>query len=335
MKLLYADACSEERPWVREALPELEIAFTEDCVDSGALPEGAEDAEVLSVFVSSRVDRALLERMPKLAFVAARSTGVDHIDLRACRERGIQVANVPTYGERTVAEHAFALMLDLSRKVCQARARTTRLDFDRTGLRGFDLFRKTLGVVGTGGIGRNTIRIAKGFGMEVIAYDVRPLADADAHGFRYVDSLDTLLSQSDVVSLHVPYVPATHHLINRDNLQRIKRGALLINTARGAVVDTEALLWALDEGLLGGAGLDVLEEELATFTAPAWLPHGMPAGIDAATLLRNQVLAARPDVVLTPHNAYNSAEAFHSIVETSTQNVAAFLGGRALNLVTA
>lgn len=331
--LIYADACPEEEPWVRAALPDMEIAFTPCCVGGGRVPEQAEQATVLSVFIGSSVDRELLERMPRLKLVAARSTGVDHIDRAACAELGIAVANVPSYGERTVAEHAFALILALSRKLCLARARTARLDFERAGLRGFDLYGKTLGVVGTGNIGCNAIRMGRGFGMRVIAYDVRPTRDALTEGFHYVDSLDTLLAQSDVISLHVPHLPSTHHLINTENVRRIKRGALLINTARGPVVDTEVLLWALEEGILGGAGLDVLEQEAVTFTAGRTLPNGLPEGLDAPTVLRNHLLAARDDVVLTAHNAYNSIEAFRSIVDISAANVAAFLAGRPINLV--
>jgi D-lactate dehydrogenase len=166
-----------------------------------------------------------------------------------------------SYGENTVAEHTFALILALSRKVHQAWVRMQRGEYGVEGLRGFDLYGKTFGVVGTGAIGLHAVRIAKGFGMEVLAYDVNQnRLISEVLGFRYV-GLDELLAGSDIVSPHAPAIPQTHHMIDRQSLSKMKRGALLVNTARGSLVDTEALIWALDEGILAGAGLDVLEGE--------------------------------------------------------------------------
>lgn len=302
----------------------------------GTLPEAKPDSlrgvEVLMPFIHSRVGEEELAAMPDLRLVATRSTGFDHVDLAAARERGVAVANVPAYGENTVAEHTFALILALSRKVHQAYVRTQRGDYTMEGLRGFDLYGKTIGIVGAGSIGLHAIRIAKGFGMNVLAFDVKQnQLLADVLGFAYVD-LEELLSGSDIVSLHAPAIPATHHIINRETLAKMKRGSLLINTARGSLVDTEALRWALDEGILAGAGLDALEGE-------EFLQHedellSQPGAEDKLRMIvRNQVLGRRADVVITPHIAFNSEEALRRILDVTAENVRAFLAGRPANLV--
>jgi D-lactate dehydrogenase len=287
---------------------------------------------VLSVFVGSRVDRPLLEACPDLRLVATRSTGYDHVDLAACAERGVAVANVPTYGENTVAEHTFALILALSRNVHKAWVRTQRGDFSIQGLQGFDLRGRTLGLVGVGHIGLHTAKIARGFGMRVLAADPRPQPLlAELVGFEYV-TLEELVAAADIVSLHAPLNPATHHLVNRELLKRFRRGALLVNTARGGLVDTEALLWALDEGILAGAGLDVLEgEELLTEDRRRLALERDEASL--RVLLENQLLAGREDVVVTPHVGFDSVEAVQRIAEVTAANVAAFLAGRPQNLV--
>jgi len=292
----------------------------------------AQEAEVVSVFIHSRVTRAILSRLPNLKLLATRSTGFDHIDLSACTERGIVVSNVPTYGTNTVAEHTFGLILALSRNIYKAYVRTMRGDFSLQGLIGFDLKGRTLGVIGAGNIGLHVIRIARGFGMRVLAFDVRPnLMMAEVLGFEYVP-LEVLLRESDIVSLHSPLTPANYHLINRDTLSQMKRGSLLINTARGGLVDTEALIWALDEGILAGAGLDVLEgeeliqEEKQLLTAPS-------AEEKLRSILRQHLLLRREDVVVTPHIAFYSHEALARIVDTTVENIRDFLAGRPRNVV--
>lgn len=294
----------------------------------------AANAEIVSVFVKSAVKEETLAALPKLKLLATRSMGFDHIDVARCAERGVLVSRVPVYGENTVAEHAFALILALSRKIFQSYERTERMDFTRAGLRGFDLAGKILGVVGVGNIGKNVCRIGRGFGMAVIASDVkRDPALASELGFRYADTLDELLAAADVITLHAPYLKSTHHLINRENLARVKRGAILVNTARGALVDTQALLWALNEGLLSGAGLDVLEEENFTYEEDQLLVNDVPRDRDLATVLRNHILVERDDVIVTPHNAFNSVEAVDRIRDTTMENIRAFLAGKPVNLV--
>lgn len=292
----------------------------------------AADAEIVSVFVYSSLHRAALARLPKLEFIATRSTGFDHIDLAACRERGIGVSNVPSYGENTVAEHTFALILALSRNIHKAFVHTLAKDIPFRELRGFDLAGKTLGVIGAGRIGLHTIKIAKGFGMHVVAFDTRqePLL-AEVLNFRYV-TLEELLRISDILSLHCPYNPRTHHLINNDNIRHIKRGALLINTARGGLIDPEALTRALDEGILAGAALDVLEGEELLKDERQILAQPL-AQDKLRTLLLNHSLLNRDNVVITPHIAFNSVEAVQRILSTTVENLRAFLRGQPQNLV--
>lgn len=207
-----------------------------------------------------------------------------------------------------------------------------RGDYTLEGLRGFDLYGKTFGAPGAGAIGLHAIRIAKGFGMEVLAHDLyQNQLLADVLGFRYVE-LDELLETSDIVSLHAPATPATHHLMNRETLAKMKRGALLINTARGSLVDTEALNWALDEGILAGAGLDVLEgEEFLAHEDELLSQPGAEEKLRA--IVRGHSLQRRANVVITPHIGFNSEEALRRILDVTAENVRAFLSGRPQNLV--
>jgi D-lactate dehydrogenase len=292
----------------------------------------AKEAEALSVFIYSRLGAAELAAMPKLKLIATRSTGFDHIDLAACRERNIIVANVPSYGENTVAEHTFGLILALSRHLHRAYMRTSRGDFSLDGLIGFDLKGKTIGIIGAGHIGLHVIRMAKGFGMKVLAYDVKQDHFlAEVLDFSYVD-LEQLLAQAEVISLHAPYNSRTHHLINRDRLQLVKRGAILINTSRGGLIDTSALVWALEEGILAGAGLDVLEgEEL--IKEEKQLLASQESAEKMRLLLSNHILRDRENVVITPHSAFNSREALNRILDTTVENILAYVAGKPINVV--
>lgn len=298
-------------------------------VGSTALAPGA---DVVSIFIYSEVTREVLDAMPNLKMIATRSTGYDHIDIAACTERGIVVTNVPRYGENTVAEHAFGLILALSRKIYHAVLHTTKLDFSTEGLQGFDLMGKTLGVIGAGAIGMHVIRIGKGFGMDVLAYDthVQPLF-AEVLGYKNV-SLEELLAQSDVISLHVPLLPETYHLINQESIKLIKRGAILINTARGAIVDTGALVTALNEGILAGAGLDVIEGEETIKEEAQLLAESLPVE-KLRTMVQNFALLHRDDVIITPHIGFYSIEAEERIMETTVDNINAFRAGTPQNVV--
>jgi D-lactate dehydrogenase len=288
--------------------------------------------EVISVFISSKVTAELLDKLPNLKLIACRSTGFNNIDMAAAEARGVTVTNVPTYGEKTVAEYAFLLLLALLRKLQQTLANTYT---DSTQLRGVDIFGKTLGIIGTGHIGQHTIQIAKGFGMDVIAYDAFPNdVTAEELGFRYV-SLEELSEQSDVVSLHVPFLPETKHMINTDFLARMKPSAVIVNTARGELVDTLALIEALKDNRIAGVALDVLEgehllhleEEMALLRSPHPPSEALTHSVQLLALQR------MPNVIITPHNAFNTIEAIQRINHATTQNIIDYWYGDAPNKV--
>ena len=322
-----------ERDYLEARLPGEAMRFSPEPLTADTAA-AAGDADAVSVFVHSRVDAAVLERLPALRLIATRSTGFDHVDLSACAARNVRVANVPRYGENTVAEHTFGLILNLSRRIHRAIERARAHDFSLGGLEGIDLRGRTLGVVGAGAIGLHVIRIGKALGMEVLAFDAQPQPLlTEVLGFRYVP-LEELLAAADVVTLHVPLGPATRHLMNRERFARMKRGALLVNTARGAVVDTEALLWALEEGIVAGAGLDVLEgEELLAEERHMFRTPESEAQLQQ--LLHGHRLLAREDVIVTPHMAWYSREARERILEVTAANLRAFRSGHLPDVVAA
>ncbi|MEJ5250489.1 MAG: hydroxyacid dehydrogenase [Chthonomonadetes bacterium] len=337
MRIGFFEVDSWQAEYLSQGMQKLGIAsqLQADFLQRHLQVEGCEACayyEAIAVFIGTKVTAATLDALPQLRLILTMSTGYDHIDLDACRQRGITVCNVPHYGENTVAEHTFALILSLSRKLHAAYFQGLRGEYDLRALRGFDLYGKTLGVIGAGSIGLHVIRIARGFGMRVLAYDTRPQRLlADVLGFTYTD-MDTLLAESDIVTLHVPATPATHHLINRDTLRKMKQGALLINTARGAVVDTEALLWALEEGILAGAGLDVIEGEELITEESALLKKPL-AEATLRQVVQAHLLLRRENVVFTPHIAFNSQEAVERILDTTLENLQAFLKGAPINVV--
>ncbi|MCI0604226.1 hydroxyacid dehydrogenase [bacterium] len=295
--------------------------------------EDFSDATVISTFVGSNIDKKILQKMPRLKLIVTRSTGYDHISMDECKKRGIAVANVPSYGEYTVAEHTFGLILTLSRNIHKAYYRMKSSEhFSYKGLEGFDLRGKTLGVIGAGHIGLHVIKIGRGFGMNVLVTDKnRSSLLAEVLNFQYVE-LEELLKNSDVISLHLPYMPQTHHLINRSNLALIKKGAILVNTARGGIVETEAIIEGLDRGIFSGVGLDVLEGEQMIREEKEVLTREHSPD-DLKLLLSNHILMNRENVIITPHNAFNSREAVQRILETTKGNIEAFLAGKTLNLI--
>lgn len=340
MKVHFLEAEGSEEDFFLEALGE-----DHQIVFNSGIEEVEEDAEIVSCFIYSRIDRGFLSKHPALRMVATRSTTYDHIDFVACKEAGVTVCTVASYGDYTVAEHTFALLLALTRRlrpILNAQAH-----FSYEALRGTELRFKKLGVFGTGRIGMHVIPIAKAFGMEVIAHDPKPNhAAARKLGFSYV-SFDELLSQSDVLTLHASLTPQTYHCFDREAFSRCKPGVLIINTARGALIDTESLLWGLKNEVIGGAGLDVLEDETAMrkeainviseqiiermhhdFATEEYRMRDPQRIKQLQDLVRNKELLARMDVVFTPHVAFNSQEAVERINQTTVASIRAFASGR-------
>lgn len=319
-----------EVDYIKPKLTGSELLF----LNADAQTQDTSRVEAVSNFIGFPITRERLKQFPKLKYVATRSTGYDHIDLKACQERGILVSNVPAYGENTVAEFAFALLLGLSRKLLPAAKQVREQGlFATDNLQGFDLRGRVLGVVGTGHIGAYVIKIAAGFGMEVVAYDPHPNDGlAKQYGFMYLP-LAELLKTSDVVTLHVPYMPETHHLINSQNIVLCKKGSVIINTARGGLIETAALVAALKSGQLAGAGLDVLEEEGFMKDELEMLHSGHPNQEQLKIALADHELMYMDNVIITPHNAFNTREALIRILDTTVENIKIFTAGKPANLV--
>lgn len=334
MKIIFFYNEDWEVNYIKERVLGQEISFLKGTIaDYPDLRDN--EVEMISVFVNSRVGKNALDRFPNLKHIVTRSTGFDHIDSDETKARGISVSYVPAYGQNTVAEFSFALLLALSRKIllCEKRVHSENLFSQTEELRGFDLEGKTIGVVGTGRIGQFVIRIAKGFGMKVIAFDAFPNTEmAEKLGFSYA-SLDDLLEQSDVVSLHLPYMKETHHILNRGNINKIKKGSILINTARGGLIETAAIAYGLKEGIFLGVGLDVLEEEMFIEDETKLVFNENPSAVDLKITLENHYIIEHPRALVSPHNAFNTKEAICRILDTTIENIQAFIKGEEKNLI--
>jgi len=326
----------ELEPWEREAFKDLlkdhEVALSDQKLTSG-VSSGLRDAEAISTFIYSDLSSSSLEQFSELQMIATRSTGFDHIDMDYCTKKGITVSNVPAYADETVAEHVFALLLGISHSVVKAVQRTSSGSFSQENLEGFDLRGKTFGIIGTGSIGKHAASIARGFGMKVIAFDVKPDSEAASGlGYRYVD-MDELLSSADIITLHVPDTEKTRHLISRDAFSKMKSGVVLINTSRGSVVDSEALLEAILNKKVAAAGLDVLPEE-PTIREETELLHSIfTEKHNLGTLFADHMLTHQPNVLVTPHTAFNTREAKERLLNTSVENITAFARGNPQNIV--
>jgi D-lactate dehydrogenase len=321
-----------EKNYIKKNLKGFSIQFYEDPLSSANVSK-IKSVEVLGVFIYSKVTKEVIDSMPKLKIVCTMSTGFDHIDVAYANSKGIIVCNVPYYGDNTVAEHAFALILSLSRKIQESVHRTRKGDFSFDGLVGFDLKGKTLGVIGTGRISSCMIKIAKGFDMNVLGYDAIENPDLMRnYGLKYVD-INTLLKNSDIVSLHVPLNNKTKHIINSKNIGYMKPTALLINTARGGLIETDALYKALVNKKIAGAGLDVLEEEAAIKEEKQLLSKEYTQPYDNKTMLENHMFLRFTNVLITPHNAFNSNEALQRILEMTIENINAYKAKTPRNMV--
>ncbi len=332
MKIAFFEVEDWQKDYLEKKLSGNELSFFAEPLSSDNI-SSATGCQIISPFIYSQINKDILRKLPDLKMITTRSTGFDHIDIQKAMEDKVVVCNVPFYGENTVAEHTFALILALSRKLFDSVERARKGDFTLDGLRGFDLKDKTLGIVGLGHIGLHVARIAKGFEMTVLAYD--PKEDkklAKKIGFEYVDLKD-LLVQSDIITLHAPDNEKTHHLINSGNISQIKKGTYLINTARGGLIETQSLLKALSDGTLAGAGLDVLEEECFVKEEAQLLSKEFPKTCDLKTVLQNHILLQQKNVIITPHNAFNSQEALMRILDTTVENITGFAARKPQNIV--
>ncbi|MDU8361377.1 2-hydroxyacid dehydrogenase [Pseudomonas syringae group sp. J309-1] len=324
--LIFSSQTYDRDSFLAARLPEsLQLHFQPArlTMETAALADGH---EVVCAFINDDLSAPVLERLAAggTRLIALRSAGYNHVDLPTAQKLGISVVRVPAYSPHAVAEHAVALILALNRRLHRAYNRTRDGDFSLHGLTGFDLVGKTVGIVGTGQIGATFAKIMSGFGCELLAYDPFPNPHVEALGARYL-SLEELLQQSQIISLHCPLTPQTRHLINARSLATMQRGAMLINTGRGALVDTPALSEALKSGQLGYLGLDVYEEEALLFFEDR-SDHPLQDDVLARLL-------TFPNVIVTAHQAFLTHEALGAIAQTTLDNIHAWASDQPQNLV--
>jgi D-lactate dehydrogenase len=342
--IYFLETETTDQEFFSEQLAEYETRFVSQLEDVG------EDVEVLSVFINTKVTPEFLAAHPKLRLIATRSTALDHLNLPACGEHGVAVAYVPDYGYTTVAEHTFALILSLSRRLREVMLAPKGGVFSYAATRGFDLAGKTVGIIGMGRIGQRVAEIAHAFQMSVLAYDIdHPAKLERTLDFSFVP-LEELLAQAHIISLHASLSAETYHVLNRETLARCRRGVLIVNTARGSLIDTQALREALDSGQVGGAGLDVLQDErvmrqsVSKIIAADIVQHLRSDALaydardadrlrELEELMLGDAVLARSNVVFTPHVAFNSVEAMERVRQVTLENIVAFATGQALNIV--
>ena len=317
-KVAFFDTKPYDRTWFDALGKNYEITYFEEKLNHHTA-KFTDGFDAVCAFVNDRVNALAIERLYNngVQLIAMRCAGYSNVDVKAAFQK-LHIVRVPAYSPHAVAEHTIGLLLTLNRRLHKAYNRTREFNFSIVGLTGTDLYGKTVGVIGTGKIGRTFIDICRGFGMRVLAYDKFPAKDS---GLDYVE-LDTLLRESDVISLHCPLTPDTRHILNRDAFSKMKKGVFILNTSRGALIDSEALLDALNSRTVGGAGLDVYEEEANLFYEDR-----------SDTIIHDDTLAllvSRPNVILTAHQAFLTEEALHNIAEETIKNIDAFFSGAPL-----
>ncbi|GAA2785352.1 2-hydroxyacid dehydrogenase [Kitasatospora sp. CM 4170] len=321
MEILAYGVLTDERPLLEQAFAgRHELRCLDVFLNRDTAPLAA-GHPVVSSSVNAVLDAGTLGALAAggTKLIAQRSTGFNNIDLEAAAELGLTVARVSHYSPYAVAEHAWALALAVNRRLARATVRTREFDFRLDGLLGRDIHGMTVGVVGTGKIGACFARIAAGFGTELLGWDLAPNPDCLELGMAYTE-LPELLGRSDLISLHVPLVPATHHLIDGAALARMKDDAILVNSSRGGLVDSAALVETLRAGRLSGVGLDVYEEETGVFFTDRSV-----RGISDDTLAR---LVTFPQVLVTSHQAYFTSTAVGQIIDATARNIDDFAAGR-------
>ena len=273
-----------------------------------------EDEQAVCVFVNDKVNRQVIEILAKkgVKIIALRCAGFNNVDLEAAKEFGIKVCRVPAYSPEAVAEHTMAMLLTLNRKTHKAYNRVREQNFALNGLLGFNLFQKTIGVVGTGKIGKAFINIAKGFGCKIIAYDLYPDQELMNNGVEYVE-LDKLFKSSDIISLHCPLTPENHYMINQETITKMKDGVTIINTSRGGLINTHEAIEALKNHKIGYLGIDVYEQEEKLFF------KDLSAEIIQDDMI--QRLMSFPNVLVTAHQAFFTQEALEQISEITMRSI--------------
>ncbi len=330
-KIAFFECDQQRREFFQRHLIGYELEFFAENLSEQHLP-AIKDCQIISVVNYSPVTREIVSRLPETKLIAVGCTGYNNVDVKACEERGILVSNTPGYSDDAVAEHAITLMLMLLRHAHIACLRAKDNNFSWNGITGNNLKGKTLGIIGTGKIGLKVIEIAKGFGVDIMAYSRNQKPDkAAALGFRYAP-LAEVLAGSDIVSLHLSANKDTYHFINHENLNLFKRGSLLINTSRGEVLDSKALIGTLEKGILKGAALDVLEEEKVCQENSLLQPDITPEKLEKYAL--NQHLLHRPEVLITPHIGWYTEEAIQDMFKIHLHNMLSFMKGTPENLVT-
>eukprot|EP00879_Flechtneria_rotunda_P013996 GHRR01014623.1.p1 GENE.GHRR01014623.1~~GHRR01014623.1.p1 ORF type:complete len:430 (+),score=91.56 GHRR01014623.1:107-1291(+) len=292
----------------------------------------AKESPLVCLFVNDNCDAEVVAELAQrgVKLIAMRCAGYDRVDVAACQQHGIQVARVPTYSPTSVAEHAVGLLFAINRRLALAHQRVMAGNYSLSPLVGSEVKGKRVGVLGTGAIGAEAVRIFKGLGMEVMAYDVRKNPVVEALGVPYMD-MDDILPQADVVSVHVPLLPSTYHFIDKDKIDKMKQGCILLNVSRGGLVDSDALLNGLESGQLGGVGLDVYENEGTLFFTD-WTEMDLKIRMKSWDR-RFKVLTSYPQVLITPHSAFLTHEALHNIATTTINNMTEFLEGKPLKNV--
>lgn len=290
--------------------------------------EQLQEFDIISVFIYSQLDKELLKKLPNLKLITTRSTGKNHIDVEYCKNNSIEVVNVTKYGENTVAEFAFGLLLAISRKILPSISTVKQGNFDFKNLQGFDLCGKTVGVIGFGNIGQKFAQMCRGFEMNIIAYDAYPQNVEEKAKELQVEmvSLDYLVENSDVISLHLPLFPQTHHLINQESIWKMKKGVVLINTSRGELIDTQALIEGINQEIISFVGLDVIEGECLMKEEDSLALEKEPTPkYDIKMLIQDHVLINNPHVYLTPHNAFNTQDAVDKILKSTIESINSFI----------
>lgn len=335
LKIIFFDVEDYEYDVLKEACEgryEYEL-ITRPLNDMTDFTQNILSADVISCFTTSRVTSEILEKFQNLKMIALRSVGFNHVDISYCKNNNIAVETTPNYGNKSVAEFAFGLLLDVSRKITRAYNHLMQEVVNPHLSMGFELGGKTMGIVGLGAIGAEMARLAHGFDMEILGYDIRENIELEEkYGVKYAD-FDSLLTNADVISLHAPLTENNYHLFNAESLSKMKPSAILINTARGELVDSQALYNALNKGLIRGAGLDVLEFEESLSNPDYLVDIDRLSNNSLKKTILNTRLLKLENVVITPHMAYDTIEAVTRILNTTIDNINAFSVGKIQNNV--